>query len=483
MQTEKDFDCKRILVIGDIMLDRYCFGKVERISPEAPVPVLRESKARAVPGGASNVAVNLVTAGQNVSILSVLGRDSEGRLLKQLLEEHDIDVSMIILSDVITTTKNRFIGQNNQQIFRYDKEEIGDISDLIVMQLLDSFQQHASEFDMVVLSDYGKGVCSKTFLQELFSIAVANQIRIIVDVKGKDASKYKGAYLIKPNLSELEELTSGKIHTREELKGAALSLCNMCGCEYVLVTCGEQGMRLVDKHGGYLRVMGAAKEVYDVTGAGDTALAYLTAALANGIDIEEAVVIANCASGIQVSKVGTSPVYLEEVRQSRDGMEDAKASAKIIPYERAGKIKELLGEKSIVFTNGCFDILHAGHVDYLRKAASFGDVLVVGVNSDTSIKRLKGESRPVNPVEARMKLLAALEFVDYVVEFEQDTPAELISLIEPHVLVKGADYKPEEVVGKDFVERYGGRLELVPLTDGYSTTGILKKMNDGENSI
>jgi D-beta-D-heptose 7-phosphate kinase/D-beta-D-heptose 1-phosphate adenosyltransferase len=463
------------------MLDVYSIGEVRRISPEAPVPVFKKLSERHAPGGASNVAANLLSAGQRASLLAVAGTDASGERLVGMLRELSIGDGLIHRSSRQTTVKNRFIASNNQQVMRLDEEDPSLLPEEENAALKLAAGDRLAEFDLVILSDYLKGVLSPGLTRWIIDRALESGIRVLVDPKDPKVGKYARAFLLKPNLQELCALTGRSAYEFGEIAEASAFLCGMCGCEYVLATCGARGMVLTDRKGEHEVFQSAPVEVYDVTGAGDTVIAYLGACLANGFSIREAVACSNVAAGLQVAKMGTSPVYVDEVDawiQKNGG----SGAHKIIEKNTLPRLRGERPGAKIVFTNGCFDILHFGHVDYLRRAAALGDVLVVGVNSDASVRRLKGKDRPVNSQEDRAAILAALEFVDYVVIFDEDTPYELIRGIRPDVLVKGADYRPEDVVGKDLVEAYGGALTLLPLVKGRSTTALIEKLaNQGEN--
>ena len=470
---------KKILVIGDVMLDTYYNGEVRRISPEAPVPVFRKTAERSVPGGAANVAANLAAANQAVFLLSVAGEDTAGERLRGHLVNMDIDCEMLLPLKGCTTEKVRFIAENNQQVMRLDNEVTDGISDEVCAKLLELLEARIDEFELVVLSDYGKGLLTYEFTQGVIRLAKVHGKRTLVDVKGSDAGKYAGAFLVKPNLSELHDMTKLPVRTDEEIVTASNALRDVCGADYILTTCGGRGMVLVGSKKPIF-VDADDHEVFDVTGAGDTALAYLAAALANGYSVRKSVEIANHAAGLQVTKAGTSAIGLREVSEAVYEAEEDVAG-KILDRRSASRLRELALEKKIVFTNGCFDILHVGHIRYLRKAAELGDMLVVGLNSDASVRRLKGEGRPINTEDDRAELLASLEFVDYIVVFEDDTPYELIRQIQPDVLVKGGDYAPENVVGKDLVEAHGGKLVLIDFVEGKSTTGIIHRIRNEED--
>ena len=466
---------KNILVVGDVMLDTYYLGHVKRISPEAPVPVFHKIKERSVLGGAANVAANLIAANQRVSVFSIVGNDASGKLLMRRFKESGIDISMVVMSPRSTTVKTRFLADNNQQIMRLDVEDTEAITKKECKSMLKKLGLCITQFDLIIVSDYLKGLLTKDLSQGIIKMARNNNIPVIVDVKDPKYGKYYGATLLKPNLNELKALTGKDIQTDKDILEASDELRKRSNCKYVLTTLGAKGMALVGDGEPYY-VKSLAREVFDVSGAGDTTIAYLATCLANQMTIRHAVDVANYAAGIQVGKVGTSSVNWQEVRDLISN-EDDGISHKILTAEDVLRFRENNDSKKIVFTNGCFDILHVGHKRYLQNAATLGDILVVGVNSDASVRRLKGPSRPVNNERDRAEMLSALGFVDYVTIFDEDTPYELIKKIQPDVLVKGGDYKPEDVVGKDIVEARGGRLELIPYVEGKSTSNIINKIN------
>ena len=475
----------RILIAGDIMLDIYSFGKVNRISPEAPVPVLLKKEGQEIYslGGAANVAVNLIAAGANVDLATVIGEDTYGEILLEKLNSIGISTKYICKNyRCMTTTKLRYIAQNNQQLLRVDVEDNRDVELEIIKDKLETLEKNIHQYNLLILSDYQKGFLSLEVVQRLISAANAHNIPVLVDVKDKQFEKYKGAFLLKPNRKELENLTNMSVENMKDIIEASCLLCRKAESKYVLTTLSMDGLVLVDGQGLVLHVKSMAHEVFDVTGAGDTFIAYLGAGLAGGSDILEAVRMANYAAGVQVSKIGTSVVYPNEVlaamgkkvRHYRDKFIDIN-SLNGISHIKAEKLEG----KKIVFTNGCFDILHAGHVTYLEKAAKLGDLLIVGVNSDSSVKRLKGDSRPINKLEDRLIILSSLEFVDYVIPFEDDTPINLIEMIKPDVLVKGGDYQIADIVGAKSVQNSGGTVVTIPLLQGRSTTDLVNRMSDG----
>lgn len=475
MIFEKEISSKNILVIGDVMLDTYFYGNVERISPESPVPVFNKGSEKSTMGGAANVAQNLRAAGQNVTIMSIIGEDTKGERLLRLLDDQGIDAKLIVaIPNRQTTEKVRFLANGNHQVFRLDHETTEAISQDDCSKLLQILKQHINTFDLIILSDYKKGLLSLAFTQGVLQISKQNNIPTLVDVKGNDLLKYSESYLIKPNVKELHDLTGMPVTNDTEIVEASEFLRKQCNCNYVLTTCGSRGMVLISNENSPYFINSSEQEVFDVTGAGDTTIAYLAACLANKIDIQEAVSIANCAAGIQVSKVGTASVSWSEVRKYF-AAQDQSLNHKLLNVNQIENFRKEHLNKTIVFTNGCFDILHIGHVRYLQKAAQLGDILIVGINNDSSIKRIKGSSRPINSELERAEIICALEFVDYVVIFEENTPINLIKAIRPDILVKGDDYANEYVIGTKEVEARGGKLVLIPFVKGKSTTNIINE--------
>ena len=464
-----------ILVVGDLMIDHYLWGSCERISPEAPVQVVDIKKETTTLGGAGNVINNLVSLGANVSVASVIGKDDIANEMLEILEDLDVVTKNIIKQEERKTSKKSRILASNQQIVRYDKESKEDISKQSEEKLLKSIKNDIKNFDAVILSDYGKGVLTDSFTKELISLANRYEKKVFVDPKGKDYSKYTKAYLLTPNKKEATLATGVEITDEESLKKALLKLKEICDVKIPLITLSEDGIAILEDD--VKRFPTVAKEVFDVTGAGDTVIASLAFAIANGFDIDKACVFANLAAGVVVGKIGSATVTLDEIEEYESSLRKSEADDHIKSFEEIANIVENAKKrgKTIVFTNGCFDILHVGHVKYLQIAKSFGDVLIVGLNSDQSIKRLKGEDRPVNTLQDRAYILASLEVVDYVVPFESDTPLELIKMIKPDILVKGGDYKGKKVVGTEFA----GELRLVDFVDGKSTTNIISKIKEG----
>ncbi|WP_024954279.1 D-glycero-beta-D-manno-heptose-7-phosphate kinase [Sulfurospirillum arcachonense] len=459
----------RILVVGDLMLDHYLWGNCERISPEAPVQVVDVKKETTVLGGAGNVINNLLAMGANVNVLSVIGEDSNGEELLEMLSDSGADASQLVKKKGRNTSKKSRVIAAHQQIIRYDSESKNDIDEKSEMELFNRFKKIITDVDALLLSDYGKGVLTESLTCKLIKCAKKHEKFILVDPKGEDYSKYKGATLITPNKKEAVLATKIDIQDEQSLYEAGELLKDSLELDYTIITLSEDGMAIFGEE--VTKVPTVAREVFDVTGAGDTVLASFGYALSCGLDIKEAALFATSAAAVVVGKLGSATVSLDEVDMYEQSLRSAKADSKIKTKEEISKLLEKFRDKKIVFTNGCFDILHVGHVKYLEIAKSFGDMLIVGLNSDDSVKRLKGESRPINPSEDRAYVLSALESVSFVVEFEEDTPYELISIVQPDVLVKGGDYEGKVVVGSDIAKE----VRLVDFVDGKSTTNIIKK--------
>lgn len=470
----------KFLVIGDIMLDIYDEGNVSRVSPEAPVPVFLKSNSRYVLGGAANVVANIKMAQQKVSVCSVSGDDIAAESISEELKKIGVDELFILkCTDRCTTTKTRIVAQNNQQLVRLDNETTKGISDSQADKLLEMIKPNIDKYDLIIISDYNKGLLTPYFCRALITMGKEHDIKVLIDVKDTNLEKYSSAYLLKPNKLELETLSGMPITDKDSIKKASKVFVDKTGCQYVLTTLGGEGMFLYGKDGNVYTEEAEKREVYDVSGAGDTAISYLATGIASGLSIQEAIHLSNVAAGIKVTKIGTTPVPLREVLNDmahpKTKREDS-ISHKIISWDDLELIKEAHADQRIVFTNGCFDIIHMGHVTYLNKAASFGDLLIVGLNSDASVKRLKGETRPINHEQDRAGVLAALRSVDYVVVFDEDTPERLIEAIRPNVLVKGGDYVGNTIVGADFVCRYGGVVATIPLVEGKSTTNVINEV-------
>ena len=466
----------KLLVISDLMIDHYLWGSCERISPEAPVQVVNVKSESAVLGGAGNVINNLKALGAKVDVISVVGGCEISDELKILLKNINVSTQHLITQkDRITSKKSRIIAAQ-QQVVRYDRESSDEISAESQQSILDSFSSIIANYDGVLLSDYGKGVLTSDLTQSLISIANKNDKKVLVDPKGLDYSKYKGAYLLTPNKKEASEATQVNIKDDASLTQAITQLKTECELDISLITLSEQGVAIYDNE---LRTHPTvAREVFDVTGAGDTVLASLGFALACDYQIDDAVKFSNLAAGVVVGKIGSATATLNEIIEYESSLNKSTSDEHIKTLgEIATLSKELKARgKKIIFTNGCFDILHAGHVRYLETAKSYGDVLILGLNSDRSVTALKGEGRPINTQLDRAYILAALEAVDYVVVFDDDTPYDLIKTIKPHTLVKGGDYEGKAVVGQDIANE----LKLVQFVDGKSTTKTIEKIQQGK---
>lgn len=470
-----------VLVIGDVMLDRYTYGTVERVSPEAPIPVLRATREAAMLGGAGNVACNLVALGARVSLLSVVGDDAPGsELLRLAGDQLSGVVDLIREPGRETSVKTRFLS-GAQHLLRVDRESLGPISPGAADRLVRTADRLLKDCAVLVLSDYDKGVLAPDVVRRLIARARALGRPVLVDPKGRDWSRYAGAALITPNRKELAEASGLTVKSDREIEAACERVIDATGIPSIVATRSEDGMSVVTGREGGLSVThlkAEAREVYDVSGAGDTVMAALAGAMAAGADLVMAARLANVAAGIVVGKVGTATVRPEELRAAIHRLDWERSEAKVAGLDAAMEriARWRLRGQSVGFTNGCFDLLHPGHVSLLRQAKAACDRLVVGLNSDASVKRLKGESRPVQSEAARSTVLASLADVDLVLIFEEDTPLRLIEAIQPDVLVKGADYSLDKVVGADLVVKNGGRVLLADLVQGHSTTGTIGRM-------
>lgn len=466
----------KIAVIGDVMVDRYVFGDVSRISPEAPVPVNRVSSVKEVLGGAGNVASNLANLDCHVYLGTVAGVDDHGRVLDKLLIADGIDTSGLIYDNNRSTiTKMRILG-DRQQMMRLDFETITPITtdeEERLISWLDGLCQQGLQG--IVISDYGKGVCTPTLLQEVFRLAHTYNVQTIVDPKGADWSKYGGATCITPNVKELGE-SLGRVIPNEDASviEAAKEVLGKLNIQYIIGTRSAKGITVVAKDGRTWHNPATQQDVFDVSGAGDTVVAMMISCLASGLSMRLALHIANGAAGIVVSKVGTYPIHRQELIDLWRSVRQLTASSPLYTKE---EMKALIDkwqsmDETVVFTNGCFDILHRGHITYLQEAAQLGRHLIIGLNSDASVRRLKGETRPIVSEDDRAALLSALQCVDGVILFEEDTPAELLAYLRPNILVKGGDYKKEEIVGREFVDE----VAVLSFKEGYSTSDIVKKI-------
>jgi len=463
-----------ILVAGDVMVDEYIIGDVERISPESPVPVLVARDRLRKLGGAGNVVRNLVTLGAKVALFATVGSDNAGRWFKRHCEDIGIDTFWIKDdSSRPTTIKTRVVARN-QQIVRIDEEQVNPISEKLEQSIAEDIKSVMPQVKAVVISDYGKGLLTRHLLQVLLDEAREQRVPVLVDPKGMDYSRYKGATYITPNVREASTASGIDICSQERLVEAGRTLIKSVEAEGIIVTRGKDGITLVTGK-KYEDFHVKPVEIVDVTGAGDTVISALALATASGLSIENAITLANLAASLVVARFGAASVTLTEMMESLRDQSLNNKKQNIEDIESTLRRHRMQGQK-IVFTNGCFDLFHAGHLRTLRRAADFGDVLVVGVNSDTSVSAIKGTGRPIVPQEERVEMISALAFVDYVVVFDEETPYNLIKAIRPDVLVKGEDWRGKKVVGEEIVMARGGRIEFVKLVSGLSTTEIINKI-------
>ncbi len=468
----------RVLCVGDVMLDRFVYGTVERISPEAPIPVLRIEGESAMLGGAGNVVRNLVALGAEVRFVAAVGDDVAGREVGGLLDRHDaIEATLVLEAERRTSIKTRFLA-GAQQLMRADSETVDAVGSPVRTRILDAVGKAVEDCSVVMLSDYGKGVLCAEVIDGVVAIARDGGKPVIVDPKGTNYARYCGADVITPNLRELSEATRMPVRDEEEIASAAQSLIEACGFSAVLVTRSREGMTLVTADGEPVHLETEARDVFDVSGAGDTVAATLAAAIGVGAPLGDAAALSNVAAGIVVGKVGTAVAYAEDVTSALRHQDLSHAEAKVLALQPAldRVAKWRRQELRVGFTNGCFDFLHPGHVSLLAQAREACDRLVVGLNSDSSVKRLKGPDRPVQSEAARATVLASLATVDMVVVFSEETPIDLIEAIRPEVLVKGADYALDQVVGAEFVQKHGGTVLLADLAPGHSTSATIARI-------
>lgn len=482
---EHEFCKLQILVVGDIMLDSYVIGDVDRISPEAPVPVLRHVQRFGRPGAAANVAMNLAGLGCRTSLAGFWGSDDEQAELAKLLESARIDTASVVSSSLPTISKTRIVART-QQLLRLDIESREAFPDEELERLEARTVKLVKKVHAVILSDYAKGALTEKLCGAVIRAARVAGIPVLVDPKTKDLSKYSGATTVCPNLNELAMATGVPAHESEALMAAAHRQMVEHDFQFLTVTMSEKGIRIVgaDAKDDYFSPA-RAREVFDVSGAGDTVIATLAASIAGGLQIRTAVDLANLAAGIVVGKVGTVPIAAHELVAALTPSSGITSGEKILSFE---SVQRRVAEwrhagETVVFTNGCFDLLHVGHIALLEDCRRFGSKLVLGLNADASVGRLKGPTRPIVGERERAKVMAALASVDAVVLFEEDTPLELIRVLKPDVLVKGGDYTVETVVGHEEVVANGGRVEIVPTVEGFSTTKIVKKLAAQEMAV
>lgn len=468
-----------ILVVGDLMIDEYIWGHVNRVSPEAPVQIVEGEKEEFTLGGAGNVVKNLVSLEAQVFVTSVVDRGDTGEQIVKELKRLGVETSGIFKNpEKVSSRKTRILSlDNNQQILRVDRESVEPISQKDEKNITDFIDSNIERFGAIILSDYSKGVLTQTLIVKIIARAQKKNIPVIVDPKGSKYEKYRNASIITPNKKEAETVLNLHIEDDQTLHKAGRLLLNRLKTDSILITLGKDGMVLFQKGKKAIQIPAMKKEVYDVTGAGDTVISLLGLGVASGLTLREAIEIANIAAGIVVGKIGTAAVTLQEIID--DVLQHTiYSSNKVLD---PAPLAKLVGDRkksgnTIVFTNGCFDILHMGHTSFLQQARQLGDFLIVGLNSDDSVRRLKGPHRPVVPLRERAAILSSLAGVDYITSFEEDTPLNLINTLKPDILVKGDDYKKNEVVGREIVESYGGRVELIKLVKGVSTTSIIERI-------
>ncbi|MGI9250134.1 MAG: bifunctional D-glycero-beta-D-manno-heptose-7-phosphate kinase/D-glycero-beta-D-manno-heptose 1-phosphate adenylyltransferase HldE [Pseudohongiellaceae bacterium] len=464
------FQQAKVLVVGDVMLDRYWHGAAHRVSPEAPVPIVQIGNSEDRPGGAANVALNVAALGSAATLAGIVGKDDTARELASRLEAAGVYCEFLHADNKPTITKLRVISQH-QQLIRLDFEQPFNATD--TAELTDKVKSLINNTQALVLSDYTKGTLQN--VQALIKLGRKHKLPIIVDPKGTDFQKYSGATLITPNLQEFESIV-GHSNNENELVKHGLKLIKQLNIEALLITRGEHGMTLIRPNSPELHLPARAQEVFDVTGAGDTVLAVLGAALAAGDSLPDATALANLAAGLAVGKLGTAAISGPELRRAAHA-EQQSGRGVMTPDQLQIAVQDAKARKEkIVFTNGCFDIIHAGHIGYLTEARKLGHRLIVAVNDDPSVRRLKGPGRPINPLERRMAVLAALEAVDWITNFPEDTPQPLLKLLQPDILVKGGDYTLEQIIGADYVKSYGGKVKALQFLDDCSTSAIVEKM-------
>lgn len=471
MPSVRDFEARiTALVVGDVMLDRRISGQVDRISPEAPVPVLNVKQEHCCPGGAVHVAASLAGLGCRVTVAGAVGDDADGRLLHQLVEDNDLfENELVTQSGAVTVCKTRLIAGTHQQLARLDREGPHEMLEDAAEKLADRLLKTANRRDVVVLADYDKGTINESRARRIIARCREAGVPCLVDGKKRDFSCYAGATLLAPNRLEVERALGRPVNGDTNIADTAAELRERLSLDFMIITRGADGLTVASEH-GVSHIPAEAREVADVTGAGDTVVAVLAACLADGWRIEAACRLSVLAAGIAVSKPGTYVVHAAELDSAHRGL-----SPKVVDWTAAKRIVDASKRagKRVVFTNGCFDILHAGHLSCLERSRQHGDMLIVGLNSDSSVKALKGPSRPIISHDYRAALLAGLACVDLVVVFDEERPERLVRHLEPDVVVKGSDYVPEQIAGADFVTSRGGKVVILPLVPGLSTTRIL----------
>ncbi|HEX7776860.1 MAG TPA: D-glycero-beta-D-manno-heptose-7-phosphate kinase [Parvibaculum sp.] len=475
----ESFRSTRVLCVGDVMLDRYVYGEVRRISPEAPIPVLRVDEERAMLGGAGNVVRNLAALGAHVSFVSVVGEDAAGGEIGAMLKAlPEVEMRLVTEPKRLSTVKIRYVAMS-QQVLRADYETAAPIGGALQGEVIAHIRALLPRAQVLVLSDYGKGMLTPEVCRAAIDAARALGIPVIVDPKGRTYENYSGASVVTPNRKELSEAAGSPLDDEEALVSAARALAERCDIGTLLVTRSRDGMSLIADDGTVTHLPAEAREVFDVSGAGDTVVSTLAVAMAAGLPLVDAASLANTAAGIVVGKVGTAVVFPDELSAKLRDRKLTSIEQKVAPLQVAADIVAGWRRQGlrVGFTNGCFDLLHPGHIALLSQSRAMCDRLVVGLNSDASVRRLKGPARPVQSDIARSTVLASLSNVDLVVVFEEDTPEALIEGLRPDVLIKGGDYTVDTIVGAAFVQSYGGRVEIVDLVPGFSTTKTVEKLN------
>lgn len=468
--TLPDYKQAGVLVVGDVMLDRYWHGPTNRISPEAPVPVVKVTMVEERPGGAANVAMNIASLGANSRLVGLTGIDDAAKALTENLNAVQVRCDFVAIPTHPTITKLRVLSRN-QQLIRLDFEE--GFENVDIAPVLERIEQALPHIGALVLSDYAKGAL--THVEKMIALANKANVPVLIDPKGNNFERYRGATLLTPNMSEFEAIV-GPCKNNQDVEEKGMKLLQSLELKALLITRSEQGMSLIRRDEAPLHLPTQAQEVFDVTGAGDTVIGVLAASIASGRPLHEACALANAAAGVVVGKLGTSTVSPIELENAIRGRADTGFGVMTESELKQAVANARQRGERVVMTNGCFDILHAGHVSYLANARKLGDRLIVAVNSDASTRRLKGETRPVNPLEQRMTVLGALGAVDWVVAFEEDTPQRLIAEVLPDILVKGGDYRPEEIAGSAEVWAAGGEVKVLNFEDGISTTNIIKNI-------
>ncbi|MBE9581246.1 MAG: D-glycero-beta-D-manno-heptose-7-phosphate kinase [Proteobacteria bacterium] len=475
------FDKCHILVIGDLMIDEYVWGEVDRISPEAPVQVVSVLRDSVTLGGAGNVANNLVALGAQVTVAGVLGAGANADLLMKMFRELGVDTEGVTQDPTRPTTKKTRIIGGHQHVLRIDRETKQQISEEQVNTLVRFAKDRIGAFDLILVSDYGKGLLSETLLRQIIDVANQNKKKIIVDPKGLNFGKYAGATAITPNKKEASLAAGIEIVDDASLEAAGEKLLRDIPVQMVLMTCGKEDMVLFEQGKEPYRIMiGEARQVFDVSGAGDTVVSVLGLGLASGCSFRQAAALANVAAGIVVEKVGTATVSIKELQNALEPSIEALATKQKTLSDLVPIIDRLrAGGKTIVMTNGCFDLLHVGHIKLLSASKKMGDVLIVAIDDDESVRALKGKDRPIIAAQERIRIISALDCVDYVTLFSTRELGDLIEALRPDVLTKGSNYTNETVLGREIVEKFGGRVALIPMTEAVSSTGVINQIKQG----